>query len=735
MSTPVKMERERSTEVLGVSAVLLLGLILRLLPGRNSLVDGQVIFYGYDTFYHMRRIFYTVENFPQTLWFDSYLNHPYGLDLRWPPLFDQMIAAVSLLLGGSHWAVDMTAAAAPPVLGTMMIVVLYLLAKKLFGMKVALLSAFLLAIDSKHIGRSYFGLPDHDPMEVLLFLGVILLLAYALTEKDRWLKFAIPAGVLIGATAYTWLGTPVYMVALLIYAALQIALDLKDRRPSRDTIFPLATAFVVALLLMIPFWDEAWLIPSFYGSGGSLAGLAFLYLLSLIFLYKKVPWQAFLPVIAVFSYLAVILSYVAGIGREFRSLFWSGINYFLGTDLARLGVSETMMVFNVYNIFSLKGLSLVFALAGLIILMLKVRDSDFRKDQTLFLVFTLFVTAIMISQARFLFIFSISGSILVSLLFFWGAKRIRASDLFNKVDPVRLKVVIGIFLLLLIFPAAVNFPGIADNKPEISGDWHETLTWLRENTPPTAGYGNPVLAGDYGVLSWWDYGNWILYQSRRPVVANNFQAGAEDAAWFFLSEKEEDALAIADGRDVRYVVTSDRIVYGKLPFMARWIGESPGSYVQIRPERDIINYDHSKRFLGTTLARLHLLDCSGLGHFRLIHESETSTGLVFPVKEVKVFEKVAGARITGTTPHDKPMGLVLEMISNEGRRFQYYNSVMAVDGRYEIVVPYSTEELNGVSSIGPYLLGPVLDVAGGESKEVDVSERDVLEGRTIVVDF
>lgn len=218
-------------------------------------------------------------------------------------------------------------------------------------------------------------------------------------------------------------------------------------------------------------------------------------------------------------------------------------------------------------------------------------------------------------------------------------------------------------------------------------------------------------------------------------MANNFQAGAEDAAWFFLSENEEEALAIADGRDVRYVVTSDRIVYGKLPFIARWIGECPSSYVQIRPERHIVNYDHSKRFLGTTLARLHLLDCSGLGHFRLIHESETSIGLVFPVREVKVFEKVAGARITGTTPHDKPMGLVLEMISNEGRRFQYYNSVMAVDGRYEIVVPYSTEELNGVSSIGPYLLGPVLDVAGGESKEVYVSERDVLEGRTIVVDF
>jgi len=729
------MARERSYELWGVLAAVLLGFFLRALPARNAIVEGGVQFFSYDSFYHMRRILYTVENFPQTLWFDSYLNHPHGLELTWPPLFDQMIAAVSILLGGSPWAVDITAAIVPPILGSLMIVLLYLLAKKLFGMKVALLSAFLLAIDPKNIGRTMFGLPDHDPLELLFFLGVILLLAYALTERGRWPRFAIPAGVLIAATAYTWLGTPVYMGAILIYAAVQIVLDLKDGRSSEETILPLATAFAVALLLLLPFWDEAWLIPSFYGAVGSFAALAVLYLLSRIFFVKKVPWQAFLPVVAVFSYLAVLLSYVAGIGREVRSLFWSGIYYFLGTDLARVGIVEAMPVYKVYNIFSLPGLGLVFALVGLVILVQKVRDSGFRKDQMIFLVFTVFATVIMISQARFLFIFSISGSILVALLFFWGAERIRASDLFKKVDPEALNVGIGIFLLVLLLPAAVNIPGIAGYKPEISGDWHETLVWLGDNNPPPAGYDNPVLAGDYGVLSWWDYGNWILYQSKRPVVSNNFQAGAEDAARFFLSEKEEGALAVADARDVRYLITSVKMAYMKLPAMARWIGEDPGSYVQIRRDSDVVTYDHSKRFLGTTLARLHLLDCSNLGHFRLIYESKTPEGIMYPVSKVKVFERVPGAKITGTTPYSEPMGLIMEMTSNQGRRFQYYNSAIPVEGRYEIVVPYSTEEMTGVSSIGPYLLGPVLDVAGGESKEVDVKERDVLEGRTIVVDF
>ena len=712
-----------------------MGLLLRLIPARNSLVDGEILFYSYDSFYHMRRILYTVENFPHTLWFDSYLNHPRGMELTWPPLFDQTIAAASLLFGGSASAVDITAAVASPILGSLLILFLYLLAKKLFGMKVALLSAFLLAIDSKNIARTHFGLPDHDPMELLFFLGALLLLAYALTERDRWPKFAVAAGVFIAATAYTWIGAPAYMGAILIYAAFQVALDLKEGRSSQGTVLPLAAAFAVALFLFLPFWDEAWLNPSFYGAVGSLAALGILYILSRLFFIRKVPWQAYLPLAAILCYIAFILSYATGIGQEVRSLFWSGVYYFLGTDLARVGIEEAMPLFQVYNLFSLSGLGLAFALPGFIILLQTVHRSGLRKDQMLFLVWTSFSIVMMLLQVRFLFLFSICGSILVSLLFFWGADRIRSSALSNKIDSEALEVGIGIFLLLLLLPAAVNISGIQEYKPEISGDWHETLIWIGDNTPPTAGYDNPVQAADYGILSWWDYGNWILYQSKRPVVASNFQAGAEDAARFFLSEKEEDALAIGEERGVRYVITTEKIVYMKLPALVRWIWEDPGGYVQIRAGKDKVTYDHSKRFLGSTLARLHLLDSSGLGHYRLVYESQTSRGLVFPVKEVKVFEQVAGARITGTTPHEKPMGVILEVVSNQGRRFQYYNSAMPVDGRYEIIVPYSTIRYGETYAVGPYLLGPVEDLPGGDARDVDVNEEDVLEGRAIYIDF
>ena len=56
---------------------------------RGALVGGDILFYGSDSFYHMRRILYTVDHFPSTLWFDPSINYPEGLELLWPPLFDQ----------------------------------------------------------------------------------------------------------------------------------------------------------------------------------------------------------------------------------------------------------------------------------------------------------------------------------------------------------------------------------------------------------------------------------------------------------------------------------------------------------------------------------------------------------------------------------------------------------------------------------------------------------------------
>jgi oligosaccharyl transferase (archaeosortase A-associated) len=725
-------DRWKSYERLGVLGAFLLGLALRLIPARGSFVGGDVLFYGYDSFYHVRRIFYTAENFPHTLWFDSYLNHPWGFELLWPPLFDQVVAGAALLFGGDDKTIEMAAALAPPVLGSASILAVYLLAKKLFGMRVAVLSAFTLAINPNHIARTHFGCADHDVLESLLIFSAMILIAYALADKDRRVWFGAAAGVLLAATAYTWLGAPIYMGAILIYAAIQVSLDLRVKENSKETISTLATAFGAALLLVLPFWDEAWLIPSFFGALGGLAALAFLYLLSRIFEAKSLPWLAFVPMVAISGYAIIVLSYAAGIAPEAHHLFREGVRYFFLGGLAKESIVEAAPIYQVLDLVSISGLGFAFSILGLGAAARQSWRAGLPRGQVLFLVFAAFAFILTVFQARYIYLFSISGSILISILFFVAADRIRGSE---RAGPRAGSAASFAILAILLFPSIAGLLVIAEDEPEVAGDWLETLDWIEKNTPATTGFERAVLAGEYGVLSWWDYGNWIIYQSKRPVVANNFQAGAADAAAFFLSENEEEALAIAEARDARYIVTDDKMVYTKLPSIVRWKNEDPNGYIMISSDQDLVTFEHSKRFLGTFLAGLHLLDCANLGHFRLVHESETSAGLKYQTKEVKVFERVEGAKITGTTPYEKPMGVILDMVSNQGRRFQYFNSVMPKDGRYEITVPYSTDEGLETHAVGPYIVGPVEEFIGGDSRDVNVTEEDVLFGRVVEVNF
>ena len=127
--------------------VVIFSFLLRLFAGRDSLTENGVLFPGYDEYYHMRRIIYMASHFPNTLWFDSYLNYPEGLDITWPPLFDQ-ISAVLCVAFGQHTkeGMEMAASFAPILMGIIATVAVYYIVRELFDHKVALLASFMAAL-------------------------------------------------------------------------------------------------------------------------------------------------------------------------------------------------------------------------------------------------------------------------------------------------------------------------------------------------------------------------------------------------------------------------------------------------------------------------------------------------------------------------------------------------------------------------------------------------------------
>ena len=112
-----------------------------------------------------------------------------------------------------------------------------------------------------------------------------------------------------------------------------------------------------------------------------------------------------------------------------------------------------------------------------------------------------------------------------------------------------------------------------------------------------------------------------------------------------------------------------------------------------------------------------------------------------PIKYVKVFEYVKGAKLKGTAPIGSLVEIATNVSTNRGREFIYAERMMS-NGTYEFSVPYSTEgPIDGGTNFNvfasPYTVsvGYVTNatVAWTEEKEVNVPEEAVIEGKTITV--
>ncbi|MFA5054802.1 MAG: oligosaccharyl transferase, archaeosortase A system-associated [Dehalococcoidia bacterium] len=137
-------------------------------------------------------------------------------------------------------------------------------------------------------------------------------------------------------------------------------------------------------------------------------------------------------------------------------------------------------------------------------------------------------------------------------------------------------------------------------------DWHEALTWMKNNTPEPFGdpdfyyalYDAPKVGerydypdSAYGVMSWWDYGHWITRIAHRIPNANPFQAGIggagsggtirPGASTFMTAQNESTASWIMDELDSRYVVIDIETAYGKYHTMVTWSGNKVSDFYDI----------------------------------------------------------------------------------------------------------------------------------------------------------
>ncbi len=607
------------------------------------------------------------------------------------------------------------------------------------------------------------------------------------------LVFAGASGFFFALMIYTWIGAPIFVSFIVLYEFIQTIIDLKAGKKSDYHLICAVTSILVTLLFTIPLsamsvrprlemsamylsWFQVFYVFAM------LAGTLILWGFSSYILKKDLDWKYYPAALILISVAGLLSLRIFSV--ETYNFIIQGIEYFLGIGEYLGTITEALPLFlDEQGGFSLSpvigslGLCLITTLGGFFLLCLEWKREKSKSEGVFFLLWSIFFAYLAFNQRRFTYLFAVNISIL-SAYFLWVLfesldfetevkKLLKSKPIGNNSiheiktgketksktkskmktnnlssskknsQPDYFKIISSIILLGFVFvPCAWIGLALADNGGFIDPSWKDSLTWLESSSPKTSYYDNPSKTPEYGVLSWWDYGNWIVYTAKRPAVSNNFQTGIQDSSLFFLTDSEKQANEIMKKLKVKYVIADKQMATGKFSSIVTLAGKNISQYLNIQTVNENGSFSTvataKKAFINTEIYKLYRLDGSNLGNLRLVHESNVSEEEDNDSDGVKVFEFVSGAKLSGTTSPGQNITATLELSSNAGRKFTYQNEAVSdKNGSFEITVPYSTENTaGGVNALLAYTLKTDKNVT---ISGIQVTEKDIENGNSVEV--
>jgi len=352
----------------------------------------------------------------------------------------------------------------------------------------------------------------------------------------------------------------------------------------------------------------------------------------------------------------------------------------------------------------------------LIYLVIKEKSAD----KTLFLVWSMIMLIAVLGQRRFGYYYAVNAALLTGY-FSWKmldlaglnkllakskevvevVKKFKKREKKNreKAKPktfmqprgvwVRV-IVVGIVLFFAVFFPNIGIVKLLASQPNsiVNEGWYSSLLWLKDNSPEPFGdpdfyyelYETPFHYPEsaYSVMSWWDYGYFIMQIAHRIPNANPGQAGAVQAGKFFTAQNESSSNNIADDLDSKYVVIDYAMAVTKFYAMVEWAGGSADEFYEVYYQQTnegirggVLYYP---AYYQSTVARLYNFDAQAVVPTESIvisyNEEEAATGekyklitnwRAFPTyeeAEAYVASQTSGNyRIVSNSPFISPMPL------------------------------------------------------------------------------
>jgi oligosaccharyl transferase (archaeosortase A-associated) len=455
------------------------------------------------------------------------------------------------------------------------------------------------------------------------------------------LIYALVAGVFLGIYLLFWWGGLMFIFIIFVYLVIQFIVD-HLRHKSSDYLCIVSTPlFFVAFLMLLPIWGNLGTIDRLSLLFAILAPI-FLSVISRLMAGRA--WKPVYYPLALVGLAGIGLAAFRAINPSlFQSVFsLFGIFAMRGAWLSIMEATPLLFPYGSFTLsmawanFTTSFFISFISLAVLVYLVVKERSAD----KTLFLVWSIMMLIAVLSQRRFGYYYAINAALLTGYLS-WkmldmaGLRKlltkpkeaVRAIKKFKKKQKkAREKakpktfmqprgawinvIVVAIIIFFLVFfpniglwkdtPTSIGdglYIGytrpLAEQSSLMNAGWYTSLLWLKDNSPEPFGDPNFYYAlyppkdefeypeTAYAVMSWWDYGYFIMQIAHRIPNANPGQAHAVEAGQFFTAQNETSANMLADELRSKYVMIDSDMATGKFYAMAEWAGKNVSDFQEV----------------------------------------------------------------------------------------------------------------------------------------------------------
>lgn len=765
--------------LIGLAAAAFAGFALRSVDIAKTFVGSAVIFQEFDPYYHMRRVFMILSDYPNVPYFDAALNFPKGAPIIWPPMFDFFVASVSLILGyGAQDAVMVESVSAyiSPVIGALTSIPVFLLAREtLRDSRKALAAAFLVTLVPAHIWYSRIGFVDHH--SAVTFIQTLMFFLFLRAGRafgaggeaeepvNRKILWGTACAATLAAGFLTWNGFTIYAVILDIFLGALIMVEHRDGR--YGTALTASGSHLAAAAMIIPFAAKtvahgaapfsAVTISYFHVAAlGAFGAFAFLSHMGAVSGQSRNRKSN----IAIRAMLAMFI--VAALVPVAASM-WTGLDWVFTADRFMASVRESRAMFAgglaadlPEAIRWLTGFLVLFP-AMYALMLYRWAGEGFKDANKLFILIwagVMFMLAM--KQTRFGEAFAPALAVMSAWFLFELHDFARTKIPTPRAMALSIPVALAIVMLCPYYAAYAQNPGRllavfthdAKTAPAPSTDYdyrlHEAFTGFRKTLKITSGPGDSMKALP-GVMLQWGIGHKVRYIMGLPPVSDNFGSHTgwdsyRDWAGFYFAENDGDAARILERRNVKYVVSD--FAMGAIESAATLRGVPvrnyyservalSGSTLAMEPALIRTPYFRLSRLGGSHVnlknRRGNSLDIPALSRFRLIADSpyddrdETS---------LKLYEFVKGARLSvAGVKKGGSCSITYKFVSSAGRERIYTDTAMAgEDGRLSFLLPYSSER----PEYG-HTAGYVITCGQGFSANIHIREKDVVDGGLVEI--